>query len=93
MLAGIGTGLMGIYENTISPIQDLYDRVIVSNLPKDYAPSQVKKMADDHKEKYHGINSQIEELISAQGIKGDRKEEEYKKLRKINEQAANSGKK
>ena len=75
---------MGIYKNTVSPIQDLYDRVIVSSLPKDFAPVKIKEMADDYKEKVHGINSQIEELITWQDIKNEREKDEYERPRKTN---------
>jgi hypothetical protein len=83
ILGGI-VGLGKTYDNIVSPVQDLIERIVVNNLPKDFVPAQIKDTFDKAKE-VHGISSPLDELGTWQDIKSKRDEEEYKQFLKREE--------
>jgi len=77
-------GLGKTYDDVVSPTQDLIERVVINNLPKDSIPAQIKDTFDKAKE-MHGIDSQFEELRTWEDIKNKRRKEEHEQALKIEE--------
>ena len=80
-------GLVGLgktYDNIVSPVQDLIERIVVNNLPKDSLPAQIKDTFDKAKQA-HGVDSPFDELDAWQGVKSKRDEQEYEQFLKTEE--------
>jgi hypothetical protein len=80
-------GLVGLgktYDNIVSPVQDLIERIFVNNLPKDSVTGQIKDTFDKAKET-HGISSPLDELGTWQDIKSKRDEQENERFLKLEE--------